>query len=85
MAIQTLLKFLYVQPYRLRMRGHIARGQGPLIRKEPRVHLPIFSLVTSAVSGLGCSKGVLMNRLQREIEDDVFNLASADIVFFDLW
>jgi len=67
------------------MRGHIARGQGTLIGKEPRVHLPIFPLIASTVSSLGCAKGVLMNRFQREVEDDVFDLASADIVFFDLW
>ena len=38
------------------MCGQIARGQGTLIRKEPPVHFPIFSLVTSATSGLGRAK-----------------------------
>ena len=56
-----------------------------MILKEPSVHLPVLSLVSRTVGGLRRLEGILVDRLQGKVADDVFELAGLDIVLLDLW
>ncbi len=52
--------------------------------KETVVHLPIISLVSGAVGRFVCLQSVGMDRFNRKVVNNVFDLSGFDVVFFDL-
>jgi hypothetical protein len=47
------------------------------------MHLPVFSLFSSASACLRCLKSILVNGFEREIEEYIFDLAGGDIFSLD--
>ncbi len=58
--------------------------KGPLILKQPGMHLPELALLLSAVGCFGRLERLLVDALERKIERRVANFPSLDVVSIDL-
>ena len=56
-----------------------------LIGKQPLVHLPSFSLFLRTPERLGSFAGLLVNRLERKVARDIFELSGRNVCLFNLW
>ena len=72
-ALEAPLEGALVEPERLGMLRQVIAAELSLVRKESTVHLPVLALIAGAVSRLGGLEGLLVNRLQREVADDVLS------------
>src|SRR6267142_5317750 len=48
------------------------------------MHLPELSLLSGAMRGFGSLEGLLV-KVERKVEEDVLELAGADVIALDLW
>ena len=83
-ALEAPLESALVEPERLGMSRQVIAAELLLVREESTVHLPVLALIAGAVSRLGSLEGLLVNRLQREVADNVPQRAGLDVVSLDL-
>ena len=67
----ALLERRHLQPDLLRVLDEVVAAELTLIREEAIVHLPVLALIARAVCRLRGLEGVLVDRLQRQVSDDV--------------
>src|SRR5205085_1525567 len=62
----------------------IGRGERLLVTEEPFVHLPVLALVAGTLGGLGGAQRIGVDLFERQVADDVAQLAGGDVVPLDL-